>query len=60
VPIASSLAIEFNDSIKEYNTLMNPAVNYDINNINNNFVISKLDIDFLDDGIKVARSSKLN
>ena len=31
-----------------------------INNINNNFVISKLDIDYLDTGIQTARSSRLN
>ena len=39
---------------------MNPATNYDVNNINNNFVISKLDIDYLDKGIQIARSSRLN
>jgi hypothetical protein len=55
-----SLAIELNESKEELNTLMNPHVYYDINNVNNSFVISKLDIDFLDDGIQLARSSRLN
>jgi hypothetical protein len=58
--IDTNLAIEFNESNKELNTLMNPNTNYDINNINNSFVISKLDIDYLDRGIQIARSSRLN
>jgi hypothetical protein len=41
-------------------TLMNPAAYYDINNINNSFVISKLDMDYLDTGLRIARSSLLN
>jgi hypothetical protein len=60
VPIETSLAIEFNESNKALNTLMNPMINYDINNVNNNFVISKLDIDYLTKGIQIARSSRLN
>lgn len=59
-PSDLSLAIEFNESNSARNTLMNPATNYDVNNINNNFVISKLDIDYLDKGIQIARSSRLN
>lgn len=55
-----SLAIEFNESDSDLNTLMNPATNYDVNNVNNSFVISKLDIDYLDRGIQIARSSRLN
>ena len=55
-----SLAIDFNDSDPKLNTLMNPAMNYDINNVNNSFVISKLDIDYLDKGLQIARSSRLN
>lgn len=55
-----SLAIEFNESDSELNTLMNPSTNYDVNNVNNSFVISKLDIDYLDKGIQIARSSRLN
>jgi uncharacterized protein YqgV (UPF0045/DUF77 family) len=60
VPIEPSLAIDFNEGNDALNTLMNPLMNYDINNINNNFVISKLDIDYLTTGIQIARSSRLN
>lgn len=60
VPIDDSLAIEFNESSREFNTLLNPRVNYDINNVNNSFVISKLDIDYLTQGIQIARSSRYN
>jgi hypothetical protein len=60
VPVEDRLAIELNESDKKLNTLMNPLTNYDINNINNTFVISKLDIDYLDSGIQIARSSRLN
>jgi hypothetical protein len=59
-PVAASLAIDLNDSISSQNTLMNPHMNFDINNVNNSFVISKLDINFLDSGIQIARSSRLN
>lgn len=55
-----SLAIEFNESDSTLNTLMNPSTNYDVNNVNNSFVISKIDIDYLDRGIQIARSSRLN
>jgi hypothetical protein len=60
VPVEDRLAIEFNESDKKLNTLMNPLMNYDINNVNNKFVISKLDIDYLNSGIQVARSSRLS
>jgi hypothetical protein len=59
-PIEDHFAIELNESDKSLNTLMNPLTNYDINNVNNSFVISKLDIDYLDNGIKIARSSRLS
>lgn len=59
-PIEPSVAISFNESNSKLNTLMNPMINYDINNMNNSFVISKLDIDYLDSGIQLARSSRLN
>ena len=60
VPIESNVAIDFNEGETKLNTLMNPATNYDINNINNNFVISKIDINYLNNGLQIARSSKLN
>jgi hypothetical protein len=59
-PLESSLAIEFNESNSALNTLMNPLTNFDVNNVNNSFVISKLDIDYLTSGIQIARSSRLN
>ena len=61
-PVEDRLAIEFNESDKKLNTLMNPMLNYDINNVNNSFVISKLDIDYIDNGkgIQIARSSRLS
>lgn len=59
VPIEANVAINFNEGEPKLNTLMNPAVNYDINNVNNNFVISKIDINYLNNGLKIARSSKL-
>ena len=59
-PIAANVAIEFNESDKKLNTLMNPLVNYDINNVNNSFVISKLDINYLTKGLQIARSSRLS
>ena len=58
VPIETNLAIDFNDSDDRLCSLASPLISYDINNINNNFVISKLDIDYLDKGIQIARSSR--
>lgn len=60
VKVEDSLAIDFNEGDEALNTMMNPAVNYHINNVNNSFVISKLDIDHLTKGIQLARSSRLN
>ena len=56
VPIENSLAMEFGDSVK--NSLSNPYTLYDINNTNNNFVISKLDVNYLDTGLRIAKSSR--
>ncbi len=55
VPIENSLAIEFDDNISSFS---NPYTLYDINNVNNSFVISKLDINYLDTGLKIAKSSR--
>jgi hypothetical protein len=54
-PIENSLAIEFNENISSF---ANPYTLYDVNNINNNFVVSKLDIKYLDTGLQIAKSSK--
>ncbi len=59
VQVEDSLAIDINESTVSLNTLMNPLANYSINNINNSFVISKLDIDHLSDGLQLAKSSRL-
>ena len=40
--------------------LSNPNSWYEANNINNNFVISEIDADFLDVGITIARTSRKN
>ena len=55
VPIENSLAIEFDKNISSFS---DPHTLYDINNINNDFVISKLDVAYLKDGLKIAKSSK--
>lgn len=55
VPVENSLAMEFDNNIS---TLSNPQTLYDINNINNGFVISKLDVAYLDSGLKIAKSSR--
>lgn len=60
VKVEDSLAIDFNESDDSLNNMMNPAINYNVNNVNNSFVISKLDIDHLTKGIQLARSSRLN
>jgi hypothetical protein len=56
VPVENGLAMEFDDN--NINSFSNPYTLYDINNINNNFVVSKLDIDYLDIGLRIAKSSK--
>jgi len=60
VPIERSVSLEFNENNTSQDTLLNPHINYDINNVNNPFVISKLDIDYLDTGLQIARSSRLD
>jgi hypothetical protein len=56
VPVENSLAMEFNKNISSFS---NPYTLYDINNINNDFVVSKLDVKYLDTGLSIAKSSKL-
>ena len=58
--VEDSLAIEFNENNDDDNTLMNPRFFYDVNNVNNSFVVSKIDIKYLDSGLQIARSSRLN
>ena len=40
-------------------TLSSPLSWYDYNNANNKFVISEIDADYLEEGITIARTSKL-
>jgi hypothetical protein len=60
VPVEKNIAIEFSETRTDYDTLMNPNIYYDLNNVNNPCVISKLDIDYLDTGIQIAKSSRLD
>ena len=53
----NSLAIEFGNDPATGN-LLNPSMNYDVNNVNNSFVISKLDTEYFDTGINIAKSSR--
>ena len=55
VPVENSLAMEFDNNI---NSFSNPYTLYDINNVNNSFVVSKLDVKYLDTGLKIAKSSR--
>ena len=59
-PVDANLSMDMNAFAEGKRTLLNPALNYDLNNINNSFVISKLDIDYLNSGIQLARSSRIN
>lgn len=58
-PIAQSTAIEVNPLVANDTLLKNPLTWYDTNNINNKFVISKIDTDSLKSGITIARSSRV-
>lgn len=55
--IDNSNAIDFNLSADE--NLKTPTIWYDYNNINNKFVISEIDADYMKNGIQIARTSKL-
>lgn len=58
--IEDSLAIELNPTATGHLKMSAPSVLYDVNNINNHFVLSELDINYLDSGLSIARSSKLS
>ena len=57
-PIDNSNAIEINELIED-ETLASPYVWYDPNNVNNKFVISEIDADYLKTGITLTRSSRV-
>lgn len=59
-PVDNSLAIDINTKAKPTpETLRTPYIWYNYNNVNNKFVISEIDGDYLSDGIVIARTSKL-
>ena len=60
VPVEKNMSIELSKNRIGSDTLMNPNTYYDLNNVNNPFVISKIDIDYLKTGLQIARSSRLN
>lgn len=59
--IDNSLAIDLNTDLldtEDAEILSTPRVWFDSNNINSKFVVSEIDASYLEDGIKIARSSK--
>lgn len=60
LPIERNMAIELNDNLigDEAERLSEARVWYDYNNINNKFVISEIDADYLEKGIVIAKSSR--
>jgi hypothetical protein len=58
-PVPNALSIDMNKEDKE-DTLEHPLSLYDINNINNKFVISELDADYFSTGITIAKTSRSN
>ena len=62
-PMDNTTVININPEAIDQNTdskenLASPKFWYDYNNINNKFVISEIDADYLDTGIQIANSSK--
>lgn len=57
-PVDNSNAIEINEFIAD-ETLASPYAWYDKNNVNNKFVISQIDADYLKTGITLTRVSKV-
>ena len=59
VPVQNALGIDMNKD-DEYDNLMNSSNWYDLNNINNKFVISEIDANYLPTGVTIARTSRSN
>ena len=57
-PVDQTASLIFN-SDGNIKNIDSPAIWYDLNNINNDFVISEIDADYLDSGIKFSYSSKI-
>lgn len=58
-PVDNSIAVDINTSASPAETLRTEPVWYSYNNINNKFVVSEIDADYLTDGLTIARTSKL-
>ena len=58
VPIQDTTDIDLNPNIVE-DKLSSPLTWYDPNNVNNKFVISEIDADYLSTGITLSKSSRL-
>ena len=57
----NSIAIDINTNLlgtEDAETMSSPMIWYDSNNINNKFVVSEIDALYLEDGIKIVRSSR--
>lgn len=59
-PLEETSLIHLDGQVDAEKSLLNPAAFYDVNNVNNAFVVSKIDIDYLDKGIQIARTSKVS
>ena len=57
-PISNENAIDLNKSI-ESETLLSPEAWYDPNNVNNKFVVSEIDADYLTTGITLTKASRV-
>jgi hypothetical protein len=60
-PLQAATALDINTILQgeDAENLSQPKFWYDTNNINNKFVISQIDADYLDNGIVIAKASKL-
>lgn len=59
-PLDEASLIHLDGQVDAEKSLLNPTTFYDVNNVNNSFVVSKIDIDYLDKGIQIARTSKVS
>ena len=57
-PIENSNAIDLNEYV-DTDVLSSPMAWYDPNNVNNKFVVSEIDADYLSTGITIAKPSRL-
>ena len=55
--IDSSVALYINTELNE--TMLTPRIQYDSNNINNKFVVSEIDMDYVSKGVVIDTTSKI-